>query len=906
MPPADNHSEQPLEQAFADFVARRQTGEAIDLEAFCRENPDLAGAIRRRWEEWQRVVRVFEKLEARTELSAWMEAQFGRAVDPGITLAHDREDRPHSGAKTLYDRLQDCRPRRSRYRLTHEIARGGMGVVLKVWDEDLRRNAAMKVMLGVTGARAGERRGASETAALERFLEEAQITSQLDHPGVVPVHELGLDPNGHVYFTMRYVKGRNLSEIFQLVRSGEEGWTLARALGMIIKVCEAVAYAHSKDVIHRDLKPSNIMVGRFGETYVMDWGLAKVTGRRDTRDIRVRREGESAATVIATDRREREAETPDSPLLTVDGHVLGTPAYMPPEQAEGKIDEIGTHSDIYSIGAMLYQLLSGQMPYVPKSAKVPPHAVLGMVMAGRPRPIHEIDPHAPEELVAICDKAMARNPAGRYASAMEMARDIENYLDRRPVGARPPSVTYLFKLFLQRNRPVAMTVGAALLVVITLLGFFISNLQDALETAEGALQDKQRAYDRIEAPRLVAEAGELYPCLPTMVERMTQWIERADQVLAKRALYEREFRDLEAQGAGTQLEELGAMVKDLAALTELRPRVAANLEVARNLARRTIDNEAESWDDAIGDIAELEAYRGLELSPQLGLVPLDRNPHSQLWEFWHVLSGERPVLDEGRGEASLREESGIVLVLLPGGPFIMGADETDPERESNERPHRVVLEPFFISKYEVTQAQWQRVMGENPSLMEAGTEYEGEKFTWLNPVETVTWFECQRFADRLDLSLPTEAQWEYACRAGTRSPFCWGATQEALAGKENVGDRTFARAIGLPTTTTWADGHVHHAPVGSFEANPFGLHDMHGNVGEWCADWELQDYPPDSDVPGDGLMPGGLSWRRASRGGSWYAVPRFCRAAFRGVISPYSTNFSQGVRLVRRLRLQND
>ena len=186
-------------------------------------------------------------------------------------------------------------------------------------------------------------------------------------------------------------------------------------LGLLIRVCECVSYAHSKRVIHRDLKPSNVMVGRYGEVYVVDWGLAHILGREDGRDIRVRPpEGQPHTSEVHSDRRDRAGETPDTPLFTMDGDVVGTPAYMPPEQAAGRIAEMGPRSDVYALGAVLYHLLAGHMPYVPKGATVNNYAIWQRVQEGPPRPLREMAPAAPVELVAICDKAMRRLSEHRY------------------------------------------------------------------------------------------------------------------------------------------------------------------------------------------------------------------------------------------------------------------------------------------------------------------------------------------------------------------------------------------------------------------------------------------------------------------------------------------------------------
>ena len=178
------------------------------------------------------------------------------------------EDRTKGGdasgfSSEVLRRLAGRGPAATRYRMKGEVAHGGMGAILRVWDEDLRRHLAMKVMLGKGGAAGTGESPAVEPRLLARFLEEAQVTGQLDHPNIVPVHELGLDAEGRVYFTMKLVVGETLEEIFDLVRRGAEGWTQVRALGVLLKVCEAMAYAHDKGVIHRDLKPANVMVGRY-------------------------------------------------------------------------------------------------------------------------------------------------------------------------------------------------------------------------------------------------------------------------------------------------------------------------------------------------------------------------------------------------------------------------------------------------------------------------------------------------------------------------------------------------------------------------------------------------------------------------------------------------------------------
>jgi len=403
-------------------------------------------------------------------------------TDPG-----QPEPRREEAAKTTSseEKLRRLRSRpplaQDRYRFESEIGRGGMGAVLRVRDLDLGRNLAMKVILGKdSGAAAGDT-PAVEPQVLQRFLDEAQITGQLDHPGVVPVHELGLDDQGRVYFTMRLVRGEIADEVFLAARQGRDGWTQTRALEIILKVCDTMAFAHKKGVLHRDLKPSNVMVGKFGEVYVMDWGLAKVLGEQDRRDLRIRPQS-TATSRLVTDRSKDEADS-DSPLLTMDGAVVGTPSYMSPQQAEGLVELLDQRADVYAVGAMLYQLLTGRQPYVNPGARVSPYVILAAVQAGPPVVVHKIDKTVPAELVAVCEKAMARDLAQRYPDIRALADDLRAYLEKRVVKAYRTGPIAELSMWVRRNKGLAVAAAAA---VLALVGGIVSTTVFALRADERA------------------------------------------------------------------------------------------------------------------------------------------------------------------------------------------------------------------------------------------------------------------------------------------------------------------------------------------------------------------------------------------------------------------------------------
>jgi len=460
-------------------------GQSVDFEALCRQHPALAADLRQLHEAWVRDAAT--RPAGAASVSARISGIVGKDVDARVAL----DQTAHDGGALEHGNI-------GRYRILNEVARGGQGAILRVYDQDLRRRLAMKVVLGE-----GEQRGSGASVAsvapktLGRFLEEAQVTAQLDHPGIVPVHELGLDSDGRVYFTMRLVKGENLGVIYDKTRNAQDGWSRTRTLNVLVKVCEAMSYAHHKGVIHRDLKPANVMVGRFGEVYVMDWGLARVVDRGNGRDARI--DTDALANGDSSD-----SDDVDG-LMTMDGDIVGTPAYMPPEQARGTLSEMGPHSDVYSLGAMLYELLAGHAPYSDASEKRNVFEILMAVQNERPRSLDRIARDAPQELVAICDKAMERDPAQRYPDMSGLAEDLRAFLEGRVVAAHERGAIAELRKWITRNRSLAFAMAAGVLVL--LVGLVATLIQKGRADRNALLAHEREETALTAEAKAVAEAG---------------------------------------------------------------------------------------------------------------------------------------------------------------------------------------------------------------------------------------------------------------------------------------------------------------------------------------------------------------------------------------------------------------
>lgn len=315
----------------------------------------------------------------------------------------------------------------TRYRLLEHVARGGMGVVYAAEDEALQRRVALKV-LDMTAADAG---------LTQRLMREARVLARLEHPGIVPVHDVGTLVDGRVFYTMKFVEGRRLDKHIANIESVQD------RLRLFLRICDAVGFAHARGVLHRDLKPTNVMVGPFGEVLVMDWGLAKVFAdvtKDDATEIAVpngsgTKNGNDGETAIT--------------LTTEHGTVMGTPGYMSPEQARGDVAHLDRRSDVYSLGALLRFVAEKE------------------VMRGD----HLQQPRVDKSVAAICDKAMAEKPEDRYSSVPELGMDVSRFLDGLAVTARPESFLEKVARFYRRYRFFILLMAAYLAMRVALLLF---------------------------------------------------------------------------------------------------------------------------------------------------------------------------------------------------------------------------------------------------------------------------------------------------------------------------------------------------------------------------------------------------------------------------------------------------
>jgi len=453
----------------------------------------------------------------------------------------------------------------SRYRAIQPHAQGGLGVVYLAQDTELDRQVALKEI---------QVRHADNPRSQAAFVREAFITGGLEHPGVVSVHGFGRYPDGRPYYAMRFIHGDSLQDAIDAYHAGkakrsepsEQSMGLRRLISQLIHACNAIAYAHDRGVLHRDIKPSNIMVGKYGETLVVDWGLAKVIGAQD------RFESHGGEPLL------RDPPGDSANHQTRLGDVLGTPHYMSPEQTSGEPDRLGPASDVYSLGATLYTILTGRDPYAEHKTL---NGLFAAIRQGRLPPPRALDPTIDKALEAICLKAMAPRPEDRYPSAKAFAQDLEQWQADEPVDAYREPWTRRLTRWLKRHRTSVATAAAAVLVGVVGLGAVtvvqtrarneLDRKNTELAKANAALdQQRRRAEQReqqaIGAVRRFSDAVADNPILKDSPE-----LEKLRKTLLKEPLeFFENLREQLQDDAGTRPEtlmELTEVIHEYAHLT---------------------------------------------------------------------------------------------------------------------------------------------------------------------------------------------------------------------------------------------------------------------------------------------------------------------------------------------------
>lgn len=786
-----------------------------------------------------------------------------------------------------------------RYEDLGRIGLGGMGEVRRVRDRDLHRTVAMKIIRDEYK---------SHPRAVGRFMEEAQVSAQLQHPGIVSVHDIGRLADDRMYFTMTEIRGRTLGEVIRAlhqVSSGDRwetsrsGWTFRRVVEAFRKVCEAVAYAHSRGVLHRDLKPENIMLGAYGEVFVMDWGLARLHGQISEELDELDR--------VRTGRRE------DDPTRTRHGTVAGTPAYMAPEQARGELDRLGPRTDVYALGAMLYEILSGRAPFSGRDA-------VKKVVEGPPRPLGErswgprskpatLGPPIPRALRLVCSKAMSRESEDRYADAGHLADALASWLE----GAK------------KRENALALVRQA-----------------DELEPRIRALRNQAREL-RTRSERVLTE---LPADAPVACKREAWDLQDRAAALEQEA----ELTNVE------MLQHLRSALNEAPDTAEAHDRLAAIYRVRHEAAEARRDAQAEAALAALlrtHDTGKHAAY--LEGRGQLVVKSHPAGADARLSQFVEEdrrlverslgSLGRTPVTRTmDRGSYMLRLHApGRAAVSYPfridrmgqwnGGPVdaefpepvplppdeLLGPEDVYvPPGRSRLGGDRSASEPlpaqdpwvpgFVMRRFPVTNQEYvaflnhlvQRgqadlairhaprvpgikadpVVGQIYRRQQDGTyalPISGSSFARPGqPVTHIDWRAAAAFAryeamrTGLPWRLPTEVEWEKAARAVDGRFFPWGdhldpgfccyrATRDEQQGPPDVG----------------------HYPL---DISVYGVRGLAGGVREWCADRfrDPTDAPKEPHEPEDARphMP------RVIRGGSWSTDARATRSASRDRAAP--------------------
>ncbi|MGE3174241.1 MAG: bifunctional serine/threonine-protein kinase/formylglycine-generating enzyme family protein [Planctomycetota bacterium] len=769
------------------------------------------------------------------------------------------------------DELCDPPRRIGKYRLLRLLGRGAFGSVHLCEHDGMPGRFALKLL----------HQGLDSRDVLRRFAAEREALLRLDHPGIAHLIDAGETAAGRPFFVMEHIDGDPL-----LVHCRRHGLDLAQRIRLFLRVLDATAHAHQRGILHRDLSGSNVLVqgqGDAAQPKIIDFGVAK-----------------SIAEPLVEDG-----------AMTFQGTLMGTPEYMSPEQAQGQLGAIDTRTDVYSLGVQLYELLADQQPIPGVVLRAQGIGTMAQVIARHvparpsqvaPRPLQA---QLRGDLDAIAMKAIAKDREERYASATEFAADLRRYLAHDPVLASPPRTWYLLRKFARRHRGRVVLAGLA---AAALLAALLVSLHQ-WRAARDARAQLQRMHEELAARaeggfRLLASqqrlraaeraAATLVPPWPDRVPALQEWLRRygapLQALLTELAQRRDELRQQKERAPGRTLAD--PIDEDLLlALDEMHGElqrfcgpggtlrdVQRRLAWAQEVATPALQKDQAEW---AATAAALRRDRGYQLAPQPGLAPLGRDPRTGLFEFLDLAShpaGAPLPRRDADGGMPVTADAGVVFVLVPAGSVRLGAlrdepglPQNDPLAADDELGGRTAtLTDVFVARTELTRGQWATLVGDDPP--------EQPQL----PQTDVDWETAAALLQRWGMALPTEAQWEYVCRAGTQTPWWRGGT---------IAD---AGAVGH------FGGELQ--PVAQLPANAFGLFDVHGNAAEWCQDWKL-DYGAAFLRAGDGLQllptPMRLPELRAVRGGSAASGPAAARSSARAGRPPLAREPMLGLRPVR-------
>ena len=761
------------------------------------------------------------------------------------------------------------------YELLEEIARGGMGIVCKARQTTLGRIVAIKMMLN------GELAGEEQIARFER---EAKLAARLQHPNIVAVHEVGRHA-GLPYFSMDYVDGRSLKEIVR-----DSPLPPRDAVRYLLVAAETVQRAHEQGILHRDIKPSNVLIDHEDRVRITDFGLAKVLDTRET--------------------------------LTESDGIIGTPSYMSPEQAIGDRGRIGTHSDVYSLGATLYELLTARPPFAAATVV----ETLHQVKYNEQIALRLINPSIPRDLDTICLKCLRKDPDRRYATAAELAADLRRWSAGEPIKARPVSRAQKAWLWCRRRPAITGSIAAILLTTCIVTGLILverrRNLRERVATTVAAVVNARGES----VPFAINSLG-AFPADMVQSEARRQY-EAADEAEKLALAYVLAHSDeVQTQFLVSQIKDsspdefqnfhsaLGRSVPDAVTALEVAARTATAEQdwrhkarlamlalhlnspaLAREMCELRTDpvqrtwfiEECSTWHGDLSELAQLisnsddvfvrsAAALAVGSSPDADVSVDDNRVWERVLRDWYQNAADTlthsaagwtlrqwnatlPEIDEPSQSVALRNwhvnSVGMTMMVIPDGGVSMADREVTwrqfhlfrddlndmDDREIHERgTDQHPQSPAEANWFEAVQfCNWLSLK----EHLEPAYEPEGETKSYLGYM----YHEWTRIEDSNGYRLPTEAEWEFACRAGTLTRYCFGDD-----------DSLRNRYIVFSDDAEIAD------LTGSKLPNGWGLFDMHGNAAEWCDDLFL----PGNEIGRQAIDPDPEEHLRVLRGGGW-------------------------------------